>query len=98
MSLMNLHLDPDFLRTSMDMWRATVDMTIPVHDSLKIHMMERRGSLLKGFSDTGRSWTMVLNACKPATENDGAELDRLKADVQAFRDWADAAIQELKSL
>jgi len=60
--------------------------------------MERRGALLKGFSDTGRSWSLVLNACTPATEADRVELDLLKADVDLFRSWADVVLLELKTL
>ena len=95
---MSLKLDPDFLRTSMDMWRAALDMTIPIHDSLKVHFMARRGALLKGFSDTGNSWSMMLNACTPVTEANQAALDLLKADVDQFRRWADSALLELKTL
>lgn len=46
---MKLELDPDWLRTSMTMWRDAVDMKIPVHDNFKVHFIERRGSLLEGF-------------------------------------------------
>lgn len=95
---MNVQLDPGFLRTSMNLWRAATDMTIPVHDSFKIHFMERRGSLLQGFSDTGRLWSMMLGACTPSSDADRAEFEELKADIQAFKDWADKSLQDLRDL
>lgn len=94
---MKLDLDPDWLRTSMTMWRDAVDMRIPIHDNLKIHFLERRASLLDGFVKTGTSWLAVLRACK-AEGRDLVELDALNADVEAFKKWADDGLKELHAM
>lgn len=94
---MKLDLDPDWLRTSMNMWRDAVDMKIPVHDNFKIHFLERRAALLEGFVKTGTSWLTVLRACK-AEGQDLVELDVLKADVEAFKKWADDGLKELNTM
>lgn len=94
---MKLELDPAFLRTSMELWRDAVDMKIPVHDTFKVHFLERRGQLLQGFSRTGANWLMVLDACK-AEGDDLAELAALKAQVKDFKQWADEGLEELRTL
>lgn len=66
---MKIELDPEFLRTSMDLWRQAVDMEIPIHDSLRMHFFSRRGELLAGFVKTAGQWSMVLNACKATGED-----------------------------
>lgn len=94
---MKLDLDPEWLRTSMNMWRDTVDMKIPIHDDFKIHFIEKRAVLLENFTKTGTSWMMVLRACK-AAGRDLVELDALKADVEAFKKWADDGLKELHAM
>ena len=94
---MKVDLDPEFLRTSMTLWRDAVDMKMPVHDDFKIHFMQNRAKLLDGFAKTATSWSMVLNACKQEAP-EAESLEKLKADVQAFKKWAEAGLAELRDL
>ncbi len=94
---MKVELDPEFLRTSMTLWRDAVDMKIPVHDDFKIHFMENRAKILDGFVNTATSWSLVLNACKQVAP-EAESLDQLKADVQAFKKWANDGLAELRGL
>lgn len=73
-------------------------MKIPIHDDFKIHFMERRSELLKGFVDTARSWRMVFLCCSPSTKADQADLDALTAEVAAFKDWAEKGLHEIRAL
>lgn len=94
---MKLDLDPEQLRTSMDLWRGAVDMKIPVHDNFKVHFIERREALLEGFVRTSQSFLMVLGACK-AEGSDLVELDALKVDVKNFKKWAEDGLAELGTM
>lgn len=94
---MKLELDPEWLRTSMSMWRDAVDMKIPIHDSFKVHFLEKRGTLLEGFVKTATSWMTVLRACKAEGE-DQAALESLMADVEAFKKWSEEGLSELSNL
>lgn len=94
---MKIDLDPEFLRTSMKLWRDAVDMKMPIHDDFKIHFMQNRAKLLDGFVNTAASWSIFLSACKqeaPELET----LAQLKADVQAFKKWAEDGLAELRDL
>jgi hypothetical protein len=95
---MKLDLDPDFLRTSMTMWKDAVDMKINVHDDFKIHFMANRRSLLEGFLKTAAAWSMLLNSCKPAGDADTEVLSALKADVDEFRLWAEQGLLDLSDI
>jgi hypothetical protein len=94
---MKLELDPETLRDSMALWRDATDMKIPIHDDFKIHFMQNRSKLLDGFVRTATSWSMLLNACKQDT-SEPESLELLKADVQAFKKWAEDALDEIRSL
>lgn len=94
---MKVNLDPDWLRTSMGMWRDAVDMKIPIHDNFKVHFIERRSELLSGFVKTAEAWSMVLRACSAEGE-DLMALQSLKADVDAFKRWAEDGLEELRKL
>ncbi len=89
---MKLELDPEWLRTSMNMWRDAVDMKIPIHDSFKVHFLEKRGNMLEGFVKTANSWMTVLRACKAEGE-DQAALESLMAEVKAFKKWSEGGLR-----
>ena len=94
---MKVELDPELLRTSMTLWREAVDFKTPIHDDFKVHFMQNRQTILTGFVKTATSWSMVLNACKQ--DEPGPEsLELLKADVQAFKKWAEDGLSEIESL
>lgn len=94
---MKLDFNPEGLRISMQLWRDAVDMKVPVHDNFKIHFIERRESLLEGFMKIGNAFSTVLSACK-AEGQDLIELDAIKADVEAFQNWAEDGLKELSSM
>lgn len=94
---MKLDLDPDWMRTSMDLWRKTLDFEIPIHDNFKIHFMEQRSTILGNFVKTAESWATVLRSCS-AQGPDLVELDALKSDVEAFKKWAEDGQEKLRSL
>ena len=94
---MKVDLDPEFLRTSMTLWRDAVDMKMPIHDDFKIHFMQNRAKLLDGFVNTATSWSLLLSACKQEA-SEAESLEQLKADVQAFKKWAKDGLAELRDL
>lgn len=94
---MKVELNPEWLRVSMDLWRKSLDMEIPLADQLKIHLFARRGQILDGFSKTASSWLMVLRQCK-ATGPDLIDLDNLEEEITDFKKWADDGISSLVAL
>lgn len=94
---MNLTLDPEGLRTSMEMWRKALDMEIPLRPDLRIHFFNRRGSLLDGFSQVAKNWLTLLHGCDAEGE-DKVELLALRTEIKAFKEWAEAGIVELDRL
>ncbi|WP_233446755.1 hypothetical protein [Paraburkholderia terrae] len=39
-----VEFDPDFMLASMDLWRKSLDMQMPIADEVKIHFMKNRAS------------------------------------------------------
>jgi len=89
-------LNAGFLRESMALWRDATDMKMPLHDTFKIHFMQRRQSLLEGFQKTGKAWLMMLSAMRPASTPE--DLAALRHDIEAFVRWAGDGLEELRCL
>jgi len=94
---MKIDFDPEWIRTSMELWRKTVNMQIPVYDSFRIHFFEQRGSILVRFVETAKAWGTVLRGCSAAGA-DLVELNSIKADVETFKNWAENELKVLSSL
>ncbi|SDI92391.1 hypothetical protein SAMN04487926_12756 [Paraburkholderia steynii] len=91
-----VEFDPDFMLVSMEMWRKSPDMQIPIADELKIHFMENRRRLLEGFVTTGKAWKIIVHDLKAVDESAG--LDDVRLAVQAFLSWAEDGLQALGDL
>lgn len=97
MHAMKIDFDPNSILASIDLWRSATDMTIPVHDEFKLHFIQNRGSILKNFERTTKSWTMLLRGMTPLPESQ-QEFDRLLAAVEEFREWATSELKKLEAL
>jgi len=94
--LITVEFEPGYIRSSMELWKAALDMKIPVHDAFKIHFMENRHTLLEGYVKTGKAWLMMIRAMKVKS---GAEaLDRLRAEVEEFVTWSEDGLRALDAL
>ncbi|WP_241023757.1 hypothetical protein [Burkholderia sp. Ac-20365] len=91
-----VEFDPDFMLASMEMWRKSLDMQIPIADDLKIHLMENRRRLLKRFVTTGKAWKIIVHDLKAV--DDPAGLDDVRLAVQAFLSWAEDGLKDLDDL
>ncbi|BFG80426.1 hypothetical protein PTKU46_84600 [Paraburkholderia terrae] len=89
-----VEFDPDFILMSMEMWRKSLDMQIPITDEFKIHFMTNRRRLLEGFVATGKAWKIIVHDLKPVDEPAGLEDVRLA--VQAFLTWAEDGLKALE--
>lgn len=94
---MKLDLDPEKLKTSMDLWRQAVDMEIPLAHEVRIHFFAKRGQLLDSFVKMAGNWLMLLRCCK-ATGEDVIALDDLEEEIDRFKKWAEDGISELALL
>lgn len=94
---MKLELDPEFLTTSMGLWRQAVDMEIDLAPEIRSHLISRRGKLLRGFVKIASNWLTVLHACT-ATGEDLIQLQTLVSEVEGFKGWAEAELSELEKL
>lgn len=87
-----VEFDPDFMLVSMEMWRKSHDMQIPISDEFKIHFMENRRRLLEGFVITGKPWR---SSC--ATRTRSASLPfaggRVRLAVQPFPSWPEDGLK-----
>ena len=84
---MKIDLDPTWLCTSMQVWRGTVDMKIPVHDSLKVYFL----------AQTAISWPTVLSACKKDGP-DAVKFEVLKTEFTAFNNWTECGLQQMDAM
>ncbi len=94
---MQIDLDPDALRSSMTMWRDSVDLKLPMLDEFKVHFMNRRQSILGNFVNTSHAWLMLLRSCK-ATDGGQNAFAGIVSEVKDFHDWAQAELQALQTL
>ena len=95
---MNLNLDPQWLHTSMRLWREVVEHKIPVHDNLKVHLMTRQADNLKNFIQIGQSWKIVLGSCEPTSAQDQLDFDTLITQVDEFVAWAKSSLKAIEDL
>lgn len=93
---MVVEFDPDFMLVSMEMWRKSLDMEIPIADEFKIHFMANRRRLLEGFATTGKAWKVMLGNMTAVHEP--ARLEDVRREVQAFLSWAEGGLQALDDL
>ncbi|WP_233446775.1 hypothetical protein [Paraburkholderia terrae] len=91
-----VEFDPDFMLASMEMWRKSLDLQIPIADDLKIHLMENRRRLLERFVTTGKAWKIIMHDLKAVEEP--AALESVRREVQAFLSWAEDGVQALDDL
>lgn len=91
-------LDLSFIRVSMDLWRQTTDMKLPVHDNFKVHFMQNRGPILRNFAKTATAWSSMLRAMAPTTPEDAQALDVARTEVEEFGGWATSEIAKLEHL
>jgi hypothetical protein len=94
---MNITLDPEYLRGLMAVRRAATDMKLPMNERMKVHFMTRRQDLLCNFALTAGAWMMMLNGCH-ARGAESADLASLKAEIVAFKEWAEESLQELQRM
>jgi hypothetical protein len=94
--LITAEFDPGYIRSSMELWKAALDMKIPVHDSFKIHFMENRRTLLEGYVKTGNAWLMMIRAMKG--KSGGEAFDRLRVKVEEFVTWSEDGLRALDAL
>ncbi|WP_162878020.1 hypothetical protein [Trinickia diaoshuihuensis] len=88
-----VEFDPSFIRGSVEMWRSATDMQILLHDTFKIHFMERRKPILEGFKMTGKAWLSMMRSMKSTTS--ARELSALCGEIEAFVKWAEDGLAEL---
>ncbi|MFM0023532.1 hypothetical protein [Paraburkholderia azotifigens] len=91
-----MEFDPGFMLESMDMWRKSLDMQIPVADEFKIHFMKNRRRLLEGFVTTGKAWKIIVCDLKPLDES--GVLEDVRREVQVFLGWAEDGLRALDDL
>ncbi|AUT76440.1 hypothetical protein C2L64_50395 [Paraburkholderia hospita] len=91
-----VEFDPDFILVSMEMWRKSLDMQIPISDEFKIHFMENRRRLLEGFVITGKAWKIIVRDLKAVDEP--AVLEDVRLAVQSFLSWAEDGLKALDDL
>ena len=94
---MLINLNPDSLRMCMQMWRDALDMKIPVHDTLKVHMITRRREILGNYIGAATHWGMLLRECT-ADGQDQQDLETFRNEVAQFRAWAQDETEKLLSL
>lgn len=94
---MQIDLDPEDLRSSMSLWRDSVDLKIPMADEFKVHFMNRRQSILGNFVNTSNAWLVLLRSCK-AIDVGQDEFAVLLSEVRDFHNWAQTELRGLQTL
>jgi len=73
-------------------------MKLPVHDSFKVHFIQNRGPILRNFVKTAGAWTMMFHGLEATSQEDVEALAAVRAEVDAFGEWAKAEIAKLEQL
>ncbi|GHD04658.1 hypothetical protein GCM10007320_65680 [Pseudorhodoferax aquiterrae] len=97
MALITVTLDTEELETQIELWRAAVDMKIPIADHLKLHFIAKRREILVRLLDTGKNYEALLALMKPV-EADKERFAESRRKVQEFRRWAADGLHELNEL
>lgn len=97
MASITVSLDTEELDTQIELWRATVDMKIPISDHLKLHFIAKRREILAGLLETGRHYDALLALMEPV-DADRERFAESRRKVQEFRRWAADGLHELNEL
>lgn len=97
MALITVTLNTEELDTQIELWRATVDMRIPLSDQLKLHVIAKRREILMGLLETARHHDALLALMEPV-EADSERFAESRRKVQAFRRWAADGLNDLNEL
>jgi hypothetical protein len=93
-----VEFNPGFMLASMDLWRKSLDMQMPIADEFKIHFMTNRRRLLDGFVATAKAWKMLLRDMKVVDESAELDLEGVRLEVQVFLAWAEDGLKALDDL
>jgi len=97
MASITVTLDTEELGAQIDLWRATVDMEIPIADHLKLHFIAKRREILMGLLETGRHYDAMLALMEPV-EADRGRFATSRRKVQEFRRWAADGLHRLNEV
>lgn len=97
MASITVTLNTEELETQIELWRATVDMKIPISDHLKLHFIAKRREILTGLLETGRHYDALLALMEPV-EADKERFAESRRKVQEFRRWAADGLHDLNEL
>lgn len=97
MASITVTLNTEELETQIELWRATVDMKIPISDLLKLHFIAKRREILTGLLETGRHYDALLALMEPV-EADKERFAESRRKVQEFRRWAADGLHDLNEL
>ena len=94
---MRVNLDPEGLRTSMQLWRDAVDLKMELAPSIRSHMMVKRRQILSNYALVARHWLTLLTYCVP-DPGEESQLQSLRKDIEDFNAWAEGEFQAITTL
>lgn len=94
---MKISLDLSFVKTVIELWRASTDMQIPIHDSLKLHLLQNRRQILDNFKTTANAWNMLLRTAVPDA-GDEVEFQETMKVIGEFHAWVERELTALEVL
>lgn len=86
---MKLEIDPDNLRTCMQLWKDSLSHAIPMATEFQLHFIQERPAILQNYERSAGAWLIALRGAQPAPE-DQVAFEALIADIEAFQAWAKA--------
>jgi hypothetical protein len=93
-----VEFDPDYIFASMQLWRESIDLTIPMKDEFKIHMMRNRRPILENFVRAAGGWLSTLKAMTPVDIGAEHQLREVIGEVEDFNAWAESELSALDDL
>ncbi|MEM5316977.1 hypothetical protein [Paraburkholderia sp. JHI869] len=51
-----------YMLASMQLWRESIDLKLPMKDEFKVHMMRNRRPMLENYVRAAGGWLSALNA------------------------------------
>lgn len=95
--MLSVKLDPEKLRTVMQLWRASLSHEMPMATEFQLHFMSERPVILRNYESAANAWLLAFRSAE-APESEQMALVTLIADIEAFQAWVKQELEALETL
>lgn len=86
--------DLESFQSMIDVWRAALDVMIPMKDEFKIHMIANRRNLLLRQRHAAEAFSLMFRCM----EGEISEMESIRKIIDDYRDWTEQELRQMNEL